>query len=180
MDHEAPAEPSSNLATRASLRRHARVAAAYFAAQAQLDIEDEPLALMAEFMVAITLTADSSSWRLPHAVTAAARVLLGRDELELARVDVRKEAWNRTPSEDEQDARDRAEKELARFFDAVEGLNIWHEDDPALKVINNRRLWRGEMDWAGRMALLIDVWRKRRRLERSDREVAEALRALRA
>jgi hypothetical protein len=119
-----------------------------------LEIDDEALALIAEFMVAITLTADSSFWLLPHA------------------------AWNRPPSEDEQDARERAEKEVARFFDAVQGLNIRHEDDPALKVINNRRLWRGKMDWASGMALLIDVRRKRRRRERSDREVAEALREL--
>jgi len=94
-------------------------------------------------------------------------------------VDVWKEPWNRPPSEDEQDARERAEKELARFLEAVEaGLNIWREDDPALKVINNRRLLRGKLDWASTMALLIDVWRKRRRRERNDREVAEALRAL--
>jgi hypothetical protein len=86
-----------------------------------LEIDDEALALIAEFMVAITLTADLSFRLLPHAVTAAARVLFGRDELELARVGVWKEAWNRPPSEDEQDARERAEKEVARFFNAVEG-----------------------------------------------------------
>jgi hypothetical protein len=79
------------------------------------------------------------------------------------------------PSEDEQDARERAEKEVARFFDAVEGLNIREEGDPVLKVIYNRRLSRGKIDWAGAMELLIDVWRKRRRRER---EVSEALRSL--
>jgi hypothetical protein len=93
-------------------------------------------------------------------------------------VDVRKEARNRLPSEDEQDARERAEKEVARFFDAVAGLNIQEEDDAVLKLIHNRRLWRGKLDWASTMALLIDVWRKRRRRERNDREVAEALQAL--
>jgi hypothetical protein len=59
--HEAPTGSALNLPTRASLRRHARVAAAYFAAQAQFDIDDEALALIAEFMVAVTLTADTST-----------------------------------------------------------------------------------------------------------------------
>jgi hypothetical protein len=177
---EAPTEPTPNLQARGSLRRHARAAAAHFAAQAEVDIEDEALALVAEFIIAVTLTADTpgSLRLLPHATTAAARVLFSHDELERARADVGKEGLNRTPNEDERDARQRADKEVARFFDAVNDLNIQYEDDPVLKVVNNRRLWRGNMDWAGGMALLINVWRKRRRRERSDRDVAEALRAL--
>jgi hypothetical protein len=39
-----------------SLTRHAKAVPANFAAQAQVDVNDEALALIPEFMVAVTLT----------------------------------------------------------------------------------------------------------------------------
>jgi hypothetical protein len=56
MPNEAATEPAPSLLVRATLRRHAMAVAAHFAAQTQLDIEDEALALMAEFVIAVTLT----------------------------------------------------------------------------------------------------------------------------
>jgi len=177
MPNEAETGPAASLRAQASLRHHAKAAAAHFAAQAKVEIEEEALALIAEFMVAVTLTNfEPPSLFLPHAVMAAARVLLGHDELELARVDVRKEAKLRSSSEDDQDARERAEETVAQFVDAVGfGLGIWEVGDPALKVINNRRIFRGEMDWTTTMALVIEVWRKRRRVERQALEALHAL-----
>jgi hypothetical protein len=89
---EAATEPGPSLQARASLRRHAMAAAAHFAAQAQVDIEDEALALIAEFMIAVTLTDDQRSVSLlPQAVIAAGRFLFARDELKVARAEIREE-----------------------------------------------------------------------------------------
>jgi hypothetical protein len=94
----------------ASLRRHAMVAAAYFAAQAQVEIEDEALALIAEFMIAVTLSDDQKSV-LPQAVMAAARFLFAQDELNVARAHLE--------FEDEGEARLRARKTVEGFFAEV-------------------------------------------------------------
>jgi len=58
---EAASGSGPNSQARASLRRHAMAAVAHFAAQAQVDIEDKALALIAEFMIAVTLTDDQKS-----------------------------------------------------------------------------------------------------------------------
>jgi hypothetical protein len=130
---EAATEPAPNLQARASLRRHAMAAAAHFAAQAQVEIEDEALALIAEFMIAVTLTDVHNSKSvslLPHAVMAAARLLFARDELKVARV----ELWRRR-SRDEWKARLRAEKTVEGFF-AESGAGIG-SDDQTLKPLYN-------------------------------------------
>ncbi len=51
-----PQAATHSLQDRSALRRHAVAAAALFAAQAQVEIEDEALALIADFMVAVALT----------------------------------------------------------------------------------------------------------------------------
>jgi hypothetical protein len=171
MDHEPPTEPAPNLQAHASLRRHAMAAAARFAAQAQVKIDDEALELIAEFVIAVTLTVGQDSVSpLPDAVVAAGRLLFLRDELKVARAEVRKEG-----RVDEQDARERAEKTVASFFAVVErGANLG-EGDLTLKPINSFLIWRGKVDHAFAMGRLVAAWRKRRRRER---QVAEALRAL--
>lgn len=132
-------------------------------------------------MIAVTFTdvhnsgTKDTTTRLPHAVMAAARVLFGRDEFKLARPEVREELHLRYSSEDMQDARGRAQDRVARFITAVEtGADLW-DHDPVLKLINDRRVLRGNLDWATAMALLIGTWQKRRRREQ---QVAKELRAL--
>jgi hypothetical protein len=167
--YRAEAEPAARLQAQAFLRRHAVAAAAHFAAEAQVEIEDEALALIAEFMIAVTLTdVPESVSPLPHAVMATARLLFARDELKVARAEVRKEG-----SVDGQDARERTVKAVARFFAEVEtGWSIG-SGDQTLKAIQGRRIW--SADYATGMRRLIAAWQKRRRRER---QVAEALEAL--
>jgi hypothetical protein len=106
-------------------------AAAHFAAQAQVDIEDKALALIAEFMIAVTLTDDQKSVSLlPQAVIAAARFLFARDELKVARAEIREEGF-----EDEWDARLRAEKTVEGFFAEVESGASIGSGDQTLKPI---------------------------------------------
>jgi hypothetical protein len=102
-------------------------AAAHFAAQAQVDIEDKALALIAEFMIAVTLTDDQKSVSLlPQAVIAAARFLFARDELKVARAEIREEGF-----EDEWEARLRAEN-------TVEGFSPRSKVVQALGVVTRR------------------------------------------
>jgi hypothetical protein len=147
-------------------------AAAHFAAQAQVDIEDKALALIAEFMIAVTLTDDQKSVSLlPQAVMAAARLLFSPDEIMIARAELLEEGL-----EDESEARVRAEKMVARFFAEVESGASLGSGDQTLKPLHNRPLWLGKDDYATAMARLIAAWRERRRRER---QVAkEELRAL--
>jgi hypothetical protein len=94
MPDEAATGSAPNLLDRTALRRHAMAAAANFAAQAQVEIEDGDLALIAEFMIAVTLTSVHNSKSiapLPRAVLAAARLIFRLDELRLARAEVRGE-----------------------------------------------------------------------------------------
>ena len=178
MPNEAATGPASNLQARASLRRHALAAAAHFAAQAQVEIDDEALALIAEFMIAVTLTDVHNSESispLPHAVMAAARLLFSRDEMKIARAEVRKEGQLASSTEGERDARGRAEETVARFFAEVESGASIGEGDQTLKRIHSRRIWRGKVDHATAMARLIAAWRERRKREQL---VAKELRAL--
>jgi hypothetical protein len=123
-------------------------AAAHFAAQAQ-DVDDEALELIAEFVIAVTLTDNQESVSpLPHAVMAMARLLFARDELNVARAEVRKKG-----RVDEWDARERAEKTVARFFAEVEGGASIGSGDQTLKPIQGRRIWRA--DYTTGMARLI-------------------------
>jgi hypothetical protein len=146
-------------------------AAAHFAAQAQVDIEDKALALIAEFMIAVTLTDDQKSVSLlPQAVIAAARFLFARDELKVARAEIREEGF-----EDEWDARLRAEKTVEGFFAEVESGASIGSGDQTLKPIYNHRISRGKVDHANAMARLIAAWRERRKREQL---VAKELRAL--
>lgn len=170
-------EPVPSLQARASLRRHAMAAAACFAAQAQVDIEDKALALIAEFMIAVTLTdvhRKTSFHRIPHGVMAAARLLFSLDELEIAREEVLADMKIRVGIEEERDASEAAEKTVAHFFDTVETEET-EKGDPIRKLLKDRRVVRGKTDCATVMALMIDTWRKRRRRER---QVARELRAL--
>ena len=147
-------------------------AAAHFAAQAQVEIEDEALALIAEFMIAVTLTDVNNSKTislLPHAVMAAARLLFARDELKVARVELR-----RRGSRDEWKARLRAEKTVEGFFAEVESGAGIGSDDQTLKPLYNL-LSRGKVDHATAMVRLIAAWRRSRKREQL---VAKELRAL--
>ena len=147
-------------------------AAAHFAAQAQVEIEDKALALIAEFMIAVTLTDVNNSKTislLPHAVVAAARLLFARDELKVART----ELGMRGPR-DEWKARLRAEKTVEGFFAEVESGASIEWDDLTLKPIHNY-ISRGKVDHATAMARLIAAWRRSRK---RDQLVAKELRAL--
>jgi hypothetical protein len=178
MPDEAATGSAPNLIDRTALRRHAMAAAANFAAQAQVEIDDGELALIAEFMIAVTLTNFHNSKSivpLPRAVLAAARLIFRLDELRLARAEVRGERNVRPASDDEQDADERADETVARFFAEVESVTTMEREDQTLKPLHDYRIWLGKVDYATAMGRLIAAWRKRRR---RGREVDKALKGI--